>query len=144
MNTDLNAVTRHRVGNGGFTLIELMVAVAILGIILGVAIPSYQQWVLESGRADGKATLYQTAQALERCYTRFSAYNDGNCGVGNGDTIDSEKGKYQVSVTSDATTFDLTATPQAPQDKDDECANLTLDHTGARGKSGTGDLDDCW
>ena len=49
---------------GGFTLIELLVAMAVLGIVLAIAIPNYRQWVLESGRAEGKALLMQGAQTL--------------------------------------------------------------------------------
>lgn len=133
---------------GGFTLIELMVAVAILGIIIGIAIPSYQRYVLESGRADGKAALFGAAQTLERCYTRYSSYSDDACAIGDGDTIDSEEGKYEVAVSIDsATAFTLTASPTGAQAKDKECPQLTLDHTGARGvKEDSGDdvIDECW
>lgn len=130
----------------GFTIIEVMVAVAILAIILGIAIPSYNQWVLEAGRADGKAVLFQTAQVLERCYTRYSAYNDGDCSIANGDTVESEEGKYSVTVRSNANTFALNATPQGGQAEDDECMTLTLNSTGARGITGgaTGTVEDCW
>lgn len=129
----------------GFTLIELMIAVAILAILMGIAIPSYNQWVIKSNRAEAKSTLMDAAQRLERCFTRFSAYNDGNCSLQQGDTLMSESDKYQVQVTSTgATTFDLTAVPQGGQTHDAECMNFTLDHTGARDISGTGDADDCW
>lgn len=132
---------------GGFTLIELMIAVAILAIVMGIAIPSYNQWVIESGRADGKAELLRVAQVLERCYTRYSTYLPGA-----GDTPDecddgydaeSPKGKYQVEVTAaTASTFQLTATAIGGQANDDECPELTLDHLGRRGPEDTQDV--CW
>lgn len=130
----------------GFTLIELMIAVAILAIVMGIAIPSYTQWVIESGRADGKAQLFETAQNLERCFTRYSTYDSDDCNVGDGDTIETEKGKYQVTVDADPTRFELTAAPQGGQADDDECASLILDSTGARRISddATGDVEDCW
>lgn len=130
----------------GFTLIELMIAVAILAIVMGIAIPSYSQWVIEAGRADGKSQLFQVAQQLERCMTRFSSYSDGACGVQDGDTIQSEKGKYQITTDIDATTFTLTAEPLGGQTKDDECKGYTLTSAGERGiKSGSeGTVDDCW
>jgi len=128
----------------GFTLIELMIAVAILALIVGIAIPSYNQYVLKSGRADATTILMQTAQTLERCFTRFSAYNDGNCAIQDGATVDSENEKYEVTVETAATTFDLTAVPQGGQAKDTECGNFTLDETGAKDISGSGDVDDCW
>ncbi|MDT8410072.1 MAG: type IV pilin protein [Wenzhouxiangellaceae bacterium] len=141
--------TRPRV-SGGFTLIELMVAVAILAIIMGIAIPSYSQWVLKSGRAEAKGALMQGAQALERCFTRFSAYNDGKCDAAKADPtgIDgrlSENDKYRVTVTAiAANTFTLTAAPNGGQIKDTECGSFTLTHTGARDVSATGNSDKCW
>ena len=125
----------------GFTLIELMITVAVLAIIVGIAIPSYTQWVIESNRGEGKVVTMQTAQTLERCFTRFSSYADANCAIANGDTINSENGRYAVTVASAANTFTLTATPDQA---DPECGNLTLTHTGARGITGTGTVDDCW
>jgi len=129
----------------GFTLIELMVTLAILGIILGVAIPNYRQWVLESGRTEAKSVLMQGAQTLERCFTRFSAYNDGDCPLGAGGTEMSENGKYQLTVTGvTATTFNLTAAPQGSQTKDTECGSFTLNNAGVRGVSTGTDPAECW
>lgn len=132
----------------GFTLIELMIAIAILAIILGIAIPSYTQWVIESGRAEAKSILMQSAQTLERCYTRFSAYNDAGCQLGDGDTLMSENDKYQLTVDEvTATTFELSAAPKGGQSNDSECGSFTLNHTGAKGAKGGTDPDvvaECW
>ena len=126
-------------GQQGFSLIELMIAVAILAIIVTIAVPSYRQWVLDSNRAEGKALLMQTAQALERCFTRFSSYTDGNCAIQNSATIASENQRYNLTVTTTANTFSLTA---APVQADPGCGSLTLTHTGARSVSGSDS--DCW
>lgn len=131
----------------GFTLIELLIAIAILAIIMGIAIPSYTEYVLRSGRADATSTLLQTAQTLERCYTRFSAYDDGNCAVQDGATIESENKKYDISVSSAQTTYDLTATPKGSQTNDSECGKFSLDETGARGVSAGTEpslIEKCW
>ncbi|MGK7295812.1 MAG: type IV pilin protein [Candidatus Wenzhouxiangella sp. M2_3B_020] len=134
--------------SAGFTLIELMIAVAVLAIIVGIAIPSFSRYVIESGRADAHSVLYQAAQQLERCYTRFSAYNDGNCGLQQGNTMMSENDKYQLQVSAvGANTFELTAAPRGSQTKDTECGSFTLDHTGAKGVSTSEDADviaECW
>ena len=125
-----------------------MIAVAILAIIMGIAIPSYNQWVLESGRADAKTALFGAAQTLERCFTRYGAYDDGDCPLQQGETEMSENDKYQLTVTTTTpTTFVLTAAPQPPQDKDTECGNFTLTHTGQKGaKGGTvpAVIEECW
>lgn len=132
----------------GFTLIELMVAVAILAIVMGIAIPSYNQWVLESGRADAKGVLMQTAQTLERCFTRYSAYDDEDCSLGQGATVMSENDKYEMTVTRvNANQFLLTAVPQGGQANDTDCANFTLDHRGQKGANGGTDpavVEECW
>jgi type IV pilus assembly protein PilE len=140
--------TTGRRAAAGFTLIELMVAVAILAIIMGVAIPSYNRYVIESGRSDGHAILYQAAQTLERCYTRYSAYNDGDCPLQQGDTLNSENEKYQLTATTvTANDFTLTAAPRGSQTNDSECGSLTLTANGTKGAAGGTDADvveECW
>lgn len=126
----------------GFTLIELVIAIAILAIIVGIAIPAYTSQVVKTNRAEGKSALMQAAQALERCYTRFSSYTDSQCGVHGqlaGAGILSENRHYLVSYagTPGSTTFTLQSTPQSSQDsnqadRDKWCGTFTLTHTGRR------------
>lgn len=132
----------------GFTLIELMIAIAILAIIMGIAIPSYTQYVLKSGRADAKGVLMQSAQTLERCFTRYSAYDNDSCALGQGSEVTSENGKYLMTVTRvTPNQFDLTAVPQDGQANDTECGNFTLNHQGLKGAKGETDgavVEKCW
>lgn len=134
--------------SNGFTLIELMIAIAILAIIMGIAIPSYTQYVLKSGRADAKGVLMQTAQTLERCYTRYSAYDDSSCSLSQGSTVTSENEKYTLTVTTlNANDYLLTAEPEGGQTKDTECGNFTLNHQGQKGANGgtdASDIEECW
>lgn len=121
----------------GFTLIELMIAVAIVAILAAIAYPSYEEQMRKGRRAEGKAALNEVAQRLERCFTRFNAYNAAGCsGVAD---MTSESGWYQVSASAmTATTYTLQAVPQRGQaTSDTRCGTLTLTHVGARGQSGT-------
>lgn len=127
-----------------FTLIELMIVVAVVAILAAIALPSYTEYVTRTNRAEGRTVLLGTAQALERCFTRFNAYNDAACAVGF--PITSENGHYVVTApTLTATAFSLTATPQGAQaTRDTKCGNLTYTQTGVRGRSGTAPLGECW
>jgi type IV pilus assembly protein PilE len=119
----------------GFTLIELLIVVAIVAVLVAIAIPSYREQVIKTRRAEGKAALAEVAQRLERCFTRFNAYNSAECAAAA--AASSENGWYQVSATAiTATTFTLAATPQGDQAAADlRCGVLSLTHTGVRAQS---------
>lgn len=127
----------------GFTLIELMIAVLIVCIITLVALPSYEGYVIRVRRADAKTFLSGMAQQLERCYSRFGAYNHASCSVGAG-PFNSTEGYYTVALTNRAaTTYTLTATPKGPQLKDSQCTTLSINHLGQHTASGSlGNV--CW
>ncbi|MGI9234596.1 MAG: type IV pilin protein [Woeseiaceae bacterium] len=143
---------RHRFMQGhparrmqGVTLLELMIVVVVIAIITAVAFPSYRQQVMSTKRADGKAALLDTAQELERCYTRFSAYNNAGCGVAL--PLTSPEGHYVVSAVGavSASAFTLAATPQGPQADDGQCGVLRITSTGVQGSQGAStDANDCW
>ena len=135
----------------GFTLIQLLITVAIIGILAAIAIPMYSDYVTRSRRADGQASLMQAAQDLERCYTQFSSYNsvddsgDYYCKVTPllASGKDSGEKFYEITGTLESTKFTLIATPQNEQADDTDCKKLTLTHLGEQGATGT-DPDSCW
>jgi type IV pilus assembly protein PilE len=133
----------------GFSLIELMIVVIVVAILASIAVPTYQNQIRDARRADGQGQLLQTAQQLERCYTRFGAYNNGNCQVflDLAGGIASTEGHYQITAAAGPapTTFTLQAVPQGAQAGDAECGTLTLDQAGVRGYTGTSPaLEECW
>lgn len=141
--------TSHRTSRG-VTLVELLIAVAIVGILAAIAYPSYQAQVRRGNRTDAKTELMEVAQELEKCYTRFGAYNNGACTAFNvvtaGNRI-SERGKYQVTfgaVADPVNQFALQAALVPGQPPDPECGMLTLDQSGLRGRTGTDTIARCW
>ena len=147
-----------RRGSAGFSLIELMVALVIVGVLASVAVPSYQEQVRKGRRTDAKISLAETAHLLERCFATNLTYDDCPVGTaGDGTAVRSEVGET-VSVVSreglydltielpTAVTFTLAAAPteSGVMHTDARCAEFTLDQTGAKGISGEGKTSDCW
>lgn len=140
----------------GFTLVELMIVVAILGIIAAFAIPSYQAHVTKGRRADAKATLLSLAQAMEVHYTNTMDYTKASLGSASGDIFPAEApldGKdkfYDLSIDAKQTTqryFLIWATVKTGNALvDDVCHAFWLDSGGKRGALNAKDNAEtqCW
>ena len=128
----------------GFTLVELMIVVAIVAILGTVAMGAFTENALSANRTDGRSALLTTATALEKCKAIYGTYNNANCGVSF--PVTSKEGYYSVKNTSlTASAFTLTATPVStgPQAKDTTCTSLTLTNLGLQGGTGT-NASECW
>lgn len=116
----------------GFTLIELMIAVAVIAILASIAVPSYRGYVERATRTDAHAGLMEAAGQLERCYTVNNSY--ANCNV----ITSSPDGNYGITLASTASTYTLTATLNSGRGPDGCTGALTLNHQGVRSPAG------CW
>ncbi|MEE8365332.1 MAG: type IV pilin protein [Gammaproteobacteria bacterium] len=128
----------------GFSLIELMITVAIIGILAAVSLAFYGDYVLAANRTDARTALTETAASLEKCKSLYANYNSANCNVAF--PVTSDAGFYTLAATVlTGPAFTLTATPVAGgrQAGDADCTTLTLTSTGIKGGTGA-DVTECW
>ncbi len=136
----------------GFTLIELMVVVAIVGILASIAYASYAGSVQKSRRTDAKDALSRASARQEQWYLANQEYTNVIANIGGNR---SPEEFYQISVAmslngtacADNTCYTLTATALGPQLNDEDCRTLTLNNLGQRGATDVGGNDStdvCW
>jgi type IV pilus assembly protein PilE len=135
----------------GFTLIEVMIVVVIIGILAAIAYPSYDEYVKRANRSEGQALLNDAAARQERYFAQNNAYITSSGELSklglrtSGSDVVSETGKYKLQVAKGAKGdggYLLTALQQFG---DSKCGNLTLNAMGKKGRTGTGKtVEECW
>lgn len=138
----------------GFTLVELIVVIAIIAVLVAIATPAYYSYVMKSRRADAKVALSEISQRLEGYYADNNKYASdfdrlklGNAGfVKKGSGYQSKDGWYQLSieVKDNDQKYTLKATPQGAQASDGRCMEFALDSTGKKTITGAASVKECW
>ncbi|MCW8331975.1 type IV pilin protein [Photobacterium sp. SDRW27] len=122
----------------GVTLIELMIVVAIIGVLTAIAYPSYQSHVLKSHRNNAMGDLITIQLALEEMRTQGHVYNDTNNTVATlCPSCDTSGDRYNYSITATKSSYTITAARRNGQ-LNDSCADLTIQNTGQTEPA------DCW
>jgi type IV pilus assembly protein PilE len=137
----------------GFTLVELMVTVAVLSVLATIAVTSYSSQVLKSRRTEAKSALLDLAGREERLFSTTNAYSNLEAALGYAVATSTTvmtampfgNGYYTLTVTTPtASSYTLTATPAGSQLNDTACGTFQLNQLGQQTVSGTTSAATCW
>lgn len=131
-------IKRH----SGFTLMELMISIGIIGILAGIAYPSYTEYVVQSNRAEAQNELLRLANRQEQYFVDHRVYTTNMKLLGvNASPYVTDSGNYKISSTVNNGSFTLTANALGTQlSRDAECAVFSVTETGKKDATST----DCW
>lgn len=128
--------------SAGFTLIELMVVVAVVAILVSIALPSYHESVRKGHRGQAKADLVDVAQQAERFRTVNNTYTDFSLASNQSPAVGTARYQIAFSVTGSGSGFTATATPIANSSQaNDRCGTLTINQAGTKWHSAGSDTE---
>lgn len=116
----------------GFSLIELLIALAVLGILAAICYPSYQQYVLRTYRAEATAQLLQLAVAQEQHLADYGVYTDDIAVLGGAALSPSARYELHIQLSEQQLAFEITATAKGLQRADTDCLLFSVNQYGQR------------
>jgi type IV pilus assembly protein PilE len=155
MNAAIRCTCRNAPANG-FTLIELMIVVAVVGLLATIAYPNYQKYVQRGRRADAKGTVVEMAQFMERYYSENNSYSSASLPATTSPREGSAvydirfgssctDGAVSVTTSPESSCFLVQAVPIAGAAMDgDQCGTLGIDNTGNKTATGSAGALQCW
>jgi len=125
----------------GFSLLELVIVLAVIGVLLTLAIPSYQRYTQRVHRAEAIRMMLAIADCQERVRASTGFYDTSSCGEG----FNSDSHELRLEPPDTTASLEFTIIAQLRQGSDDTCGNLSLDQTGSRGISANqATVNKCW
>ena len=125
----------------GFSLLELVIVLAVIGVLLTLAIPSYQRYTQRAHRAEAIRMMLAIADCQERIRASTGFYDTSSCGEG----FNSNSHELRIEPPDSTASMEFTIIAQLRQGSNDACGNLSLDQTGSRGiSSNQATVSKCW